>query len=166
MGSARVTFALAAVLCVVGCTKESAEPAAPAASAPASDPLVGIVAERLEAPGYTYLRLTRTPMADVWVAVPTATTAVGAKVRINDPSPMENFESKTLGRTFPLVLFSSGVSEVGAQPVAAAPPVPVAAPSADVKERRRQAPTRAPWRRSTPSASRSRVSPCRSARRW
>ncbi len=134
--SARVSLVIAALWFVPGCKKEAAPPpAAPAApSRPtATGELVGVIAEKLEAPGYTYLRLTRAPEADVWVAVPTATLEVGTKVTALNPMPMENFESKTLGRTFPLVMFASGAQPVGAAgaPTAAPSPRP-AAPVAPV----------------------------------
>lgn len=127
MSSARVSLLIAALLCVPGCKKETAEAAAPQAAAKTAmpspgEPLMGAIAERLDAPGYTYLRLTRASQADVWVAVPTVSFAVGTQVNISNPMPMENFESKTLGRTFPLVMFGGGAHVLGeqGQPVAAA----------------------------------------------
>lgn len=154
MSSARASLLLAALLSVTGCKKETPEAVAPPApvqvgkaAAPApGEPLVGVIAERLEAPGYSYLRLTREGQAELWVAVPTVTLEVGTKVSISDAMPMENFESKTLGRTFPLVMFASGAHVVGAegQPAAALPgtkaaPVPFSelkvekAPGADAR---------------------------------
>lgn len=122
---------LAAV--AVGCTKDekpAAKPEVPAApvltaapaaqAAPAGEGLKGTVAERLDAPNYTYLRLT-TAQGEAWAAVPTTTVAVGAEVVIANPMPMENFASKTLNRTFPLVYFGASADAPGAAPVAAAP---------------------------------------------
>jgi len=95
-----------------------AAPAAPAAPGP--EGLKGTVAERLDAPNYTYLRLT-TAQGEAWAAVPTTTVAVGAEVVIANPMPMENFASKTLNRTFPLVYFGASADAPGAAPMAAAP---------------------------------------------
>lgn len=132
---------LVAVLAAVamGCTKDEkaaakpvvptapvVAPAAPTAAAPtgqaapAAEGLKGTVAERLEAPNYTYLRLT-TAQGEAWAAVPTTTVAVGAEVVISNPMPMENFASKTLNRTFPLVYFGASADAPGAAPAAAAP---------------------------------------------
>jgi hypothetical protein len=91
--------------------------AAPAAAGAGS--VSGKVAERMNAGGYTYLRLT-TAQGDVWAAVPETTTAVGADVVIEKPMPMNGFESKTLGRKFDQLYFGTlGGAGGGAAPVAA-----------------------------------------------
>jgi hypothetical protein len=92
------------------------------ANAAAAGGVHGTVAERLEVPNYTYLRLTG-PGGDTWAAVPTNDVAVGAEVTIIQPMPMEKFESKTLNRTFDVIMFGSGV-QVGNAPAAAAPTAP------------------------------------------
>lgn len=141
MSAVRVSLVVAGLLCVTGCKKEEA--AAPVEVAKTASPhaampqgggatLVGTVAERLDAPNYTYLRLTGAGPEDVWAAVPTNTVAVGAKVSILNPMPMKDFESKTLARTFPVIMFGGGAEVVGAdgQPTAApAAPHPTAAPA-------------------------------------
>jgi hypothetical protein len=60
--------------------------------------------------GYTYARLQTAGRDDVWIAAPEFDTEVGAQVSASLDMPMQNFESPTLHRTFPLVYF---VAEVG-----------------------------------------------------
>ncbi len=152
MNSLRTALVVGLGLLVGGCTKdEPAKGAAPAelkVNAPAVRPQAaavgggdvhGTVAERLEVPNYTYLRLT-TPGGETWAAVPTTSIAVGTEVTIRGAMPMEHFESKTLNRTFDVILFASG-AEVGPAGAAVAAPAadphagmaaPVAAPAVDL----------------------------------
>jgi hypothetical protein len=69
--------------------------------------------------GYTYARLQAAGKKDVWIAATEFPTKTGDSLAVALTMPMENFESKTLGRTFPVVYFVSDVSRAG-QPVAAA----------------------------------------------
>jgi len=120
------------VLAVAGCNKKEAAPAAPAPAArPTAAPAVegevsGTVAETMDAPSYTYLRLT-TGSGDVWAAIPTAKVAVGQQVTLQSPMRMENFESKTLGRTFEAIYFAGGIT--GGQGQAQAQALPPGHPS-------------------------------------
>ncbi len=66
----------------------------------------GKVSERLDAAGYTYLRLARAT-GDVWAAVPRTTTPIGADVAIANPMAMEGFESKALNRNFDRIYFGT-----------------------------------------------------------
>lgn len=131
MSALRASLLLVGLLFVPGCKKDAAEAPAPAAVkpsavvAPASPEMTGTVAERIDAPNYTYLRLS-SPAGDSWAAVPTTPVTVGSQVRISNPTPMRNFESKTLGRTFELVFFGGGAEVLSEQAVVAAP-----APSVD-----------------------------------
>ena len=80
--------------------------AAPAHAAPGAEPasVSGQVLETAQASGYTYLRL-KTASGEVWAAVPAATVAKGAQVTIARPMTMQNFESRSLGRSFDRILF-------------------------------------------------------------
>jgi hypothetical protein len=78
-----------------------ANPASPTAS-PA--PIQGQVLEATPAAGYTYLRL-KTASGEVWAAVQAADVRPGARVTIERPMTMENFESKALKRTFDRIVF-------------------------------------------------------------
>lgn len=76
----------------------------PATSNPAE--LKGEVLEVLDAAAYTYLRL-KTPAGETWAAVSRAPVKKGSQVTIFDPARMQDFESKSLRRTFPVIYFGS-----------------------------------------------------------
>lgn len=69
----------------------------------------GKVLEKLDVPGYTYIRVQTTGTTEEWVAVSTMTINVGDTVTVNQQMVMENFPSKSLNRTFPRVVFGSAV---------------------------------------------------------
>jgi hypothetical protein len=102
----------------------AAMPSAPAMGMPtgaapqeAGGLVQGTVAEVIQVPNYTYLRLTG-PQGETWAAVATDTTlAVGQAVSIGAATMMSGFTSKTLNRTFDTIWFGS-LSSAGA---AAAP---------------------------------------------
>jgi hypothetical protein len=122
------TAALALLLAAIGFTAQAA-PSAQAA--PQTPPLKGEVLETLNVEGYTYLRL-KTAQGEAWAAVPTTPVKKGAQVTIGNPMTMQNFESKTLKKTFDKIVFGQLV-EPGAPlatPHGAAPAVPAAAPAA------------------------------------
>jgi hypothetical protein len=73
---------------------------------PAGSVAKGKVLEIENVPGYTYLHL-KTKDGETWAAVPTAQVKKGDKVTINNASVMSNFESKTLKKTFPTILFGT-----------------------------------------------------------
>jgi hypothetical protein len=83
----------------------------------AADNLTGTVAEQIAAPPYVYLKL-KTETGEAWVAVNEAKIAVGQKVTVYGAILMENFESKTLNRTFKQVYFGSLEPVAGAAPAA------------------------------------------------
>lgn len=86
------------------------------APAPAAgDNLSGTVTEQIAAPPYVYLKL-KTESGEAWAAVNQAKIDVGQKVTVYGAILMENFESKTLNRTFKQVYFGS------LEPVASADP--------------------------------------------
>lgn len=89
---------------------EKAAPVAPAALA-----VSGEVLEVKDVEIYTYLRL-KTKDGEMWAAVSKTPVKVGANVTIKNAMAMKNFESKTLKKTFPTILFGSldGVGQVSA----------------------------------------------------
>jgi hypothetical protein len=99
--------------------------------------LSGKVLERLDAAPYCYLRI-QTARGEVWAEVPQAKIEKGAEVTVVNPMVMNNFESKTLNRTFPEVFFGTLASAPGAASAGApapgaaatAPGTPVATPVA------------------------------------
>lgn len=72
----------------------------------ASADVMGTVLETIDVPGYTYLRL-NTKDGETWAAVKTTQVAKGTEVTIINPSPMSDFKSKTLNRTFTKILFGA-----------------------------------------------------------
>lgn len=91
-----------------GCrTKPGVAQAPPPEAVPdAEGTLKGQVAERIDAPPYSYLRI-RAGKGEAWAAVPQTPTPVGAEVVVVRAAPMANFESKTLHRTFSRVYFGT-----------------------------------------------------------
>ena len=79
---------------------------APTTAAAASPVVTGEVLEVKDVESYTYLRL-KTKDGETWAAVSTAPVKVGAKVTIENPMVMKNFESKTLKKTFPTIVFGT-----------------------------------------------------------
>ncbi|WP_457574069.1 DNA-binding protein [Desulfolithobacter sp.] len=73
-------------------------------------PIKGKVLETMNAAGYTYINL-ETPQGKIWIAVPEAKVEVGKEITAMPGMVMANFESKTLGRTFETIVFSSGIGE-------------------------------------------------------
>lgn len=66
--------------------------------------VVGKVVETMDGGGYTYARLEKDG-ASAWVACPTTKVVVGQQLAFNGCTPMVNFESKALNRTFSMVMF-------------------------------------------------------------
>jgi len=85
---------------------------------PAATVVKGEVIEVKDVEGYTYLRL-KTKDGETWAAVSTAAVKKGAKITIENVMVMNNFESKSLKKTFPTIIFGTlggaagGVSSVG-----------------------------------------------------
>lgn len=78
--------------------------------------LTGEVLETMNAGGYTYVKL-RTSGGETWAALPEMKVKVGDKLALNGQMTLDNFQSKTLNRTFPKIVFAT---PAGAAPAAAA----------------------------------------------
>jgi hypothetical protein len=76
------------------------------AAAPADPVVKGEVIEIKEVASYTYLRL-KTKNGETWAAVGKAPVRKGAQVTIENPMVMHNFESRSLKKTFPEIIFGS-----------------------------------------------------------
>ncbi len=85
--------------------------AAPAATTLDGKTLKGKVLETMNTGGYTYLQV-KTPDQTVWIAIPETKVEKGQQVVCKPGMTMTNFESKTLGRTFDSIVFSSGLNDV------------------------------------------------------
>jgi len=95
------------------------------ATAPVT-PVTGKVLETMDASGYTYMNV-ETDAGTKWIAVNQTSVAVGEEVTFMDGMVMQDFFSKTLDRTFPEIVFSSGLVGAGATP----PQMPPAGSGAD-----------------------------------
>jgi len=89
----------------------------PAQSAPAASVVKGEVLEVKDVESYTYLRL-KTKDGETWAAVSRAPVKKGADVTIENVMVMNNFESKTLKKTFPTILFGTLGGTGGSAPSA------------------------------------------------
>ena len=79
-----------------------------AAGAPAAQgaSIKGSVLEVKDVDAYTYLRL-KTTDGETWAAVGKAPVKVGTEVTIENPMVMNNFESKTLKKSFDRIVFGN-----------------------------------------------------------
>jgi hypothetical protein len=68
--------------------------------------LTGQVLETRDVENYTYLRL-QTASGEVWAAVPTTSVGKGAQVTIGGVMMLQNFESKSLKKTFDKIAFGA-----------------------------------------------------------
>src|SRR4051794_37626256 len=102
----------ACIVLIAACNKPPppapppAQQPAPAAQPVASDGIRGIIAEKIDAATYSYLKL-RTSTGEVWTAVPQTDTAVGTEVSVVGAAWMQNFESKTLNRKWDRIAFGT-----------------------------------------------------------
>jgi hypothetical protein len=93
-----------------GATPQAAAQASPAGGG--IEKVTGPVLETMDASTYTYVRV-KTDKGDVWAATAQFKVAVGDRVVVPLETPMENFSSKTLNRTFPLIYFTSHITREG-----------------------------------------------------
>ena len=70
--------------------------------------LSGKVVETMDSGGYTYVQIENKD-GKTWVAVPQTKVVKGQKISFAPGAEMQNFESKTLKRTFDKIIFSGGV---------------------------------------------------------
>ena len=98
----------------VRCARRRRRPAAagrPPQPRPAA--CAGKVVERIDAAPYSYLRIAG-PAGEIWAAVPQAAIENGTEVVIENPMPMDGFESKTLNRKFDKIFFGTLGGQGGA----------------------------------------------------
>ena len=95
---------------------------ATAMAAPSAGVVTGVILEVKDVDSYTYIRL-KTKDGETWAAVSTAPQKVGATVTISDAMVMKNFESKSLKKTFPSIVFGNlgGANKAVADPHAGTP---------------------------------------------
>jgi hypothetical protein len=110
------------LLSQTGCTEAAKEPAAenPALTTPVPAGMArGTVLETMDSGGYTYVAI-ETSQGPIWAAGPQTSVKAGDVVEIPEGMPMNQFTSKTLGRTFDVLFFVNRISNLTT-------PAPVAA---------------------------------------
>jgi hypothetical protein len=80
------------------------EPAAPVVN----EALTGTVKETFDSGGYTYILLDN-GNETVWAAIGAAKVEVGQEIALSNGPVMKDFHSRSLDRTFPEIIFSSGI---------------------------------------------------------
>jgi hypothetical protein len=88
------------------------------AAQPATTSVKGEVLEVRQADAFTYLRL-KTATGETWAAVNKTAVKKGEKVTVEDPMFMQNFESKSLKRTFDSIVLGRLAGTPGAGGTAA-----------------------------------------------
>ncbi len=131
---ARVSLVLLSVACSSGQDEGRIPLGTPAATQVATmdGTLTGTLLEQIDAAPYVYLRL-KTTSGEVWAAVNQAPLTIGTPVTVSNVILMEQFESKSLNRTFDRIYFGAlgspgGESTIGGAPAVSVgtPPVPAA----------------------------------------
>ncbi|MCF8177080.1 MAG: nucleotide-binding protein [Sulfuritalea sp.] len=93
-------------ICMILATGTVFASAPPAPMPPGGAVLKGSVLEARNVDGYTYLRL-KTNDGEAWAAVSKVAVKKGATVTIENTMVMNNFESKSLKKTFPKIVFGN-----------------------------------------------------------
>ena len=79
-----------------------------AVAAPDAAGRSGTVVETMNSGGYTYVLLNNDGKKS-WAAMPETQVKVGEEITLAPGAPMNNFNSRTLNRTFETIYFTSGV---------------------------------------------------------
>jgi hypothetical protein len=85
-----------------------AQPAGAANPMPPAISLAGKVVETMNSGGYTYAFIEKNGQK-AWVAAPQTKIKVGQQVICDPGMAMQNFTSKTLHRTFDIIVFTTGI---------------------------------------------------------
>ena len=104
-------------------TPNSASPAPVVAHG--NGPFEGKVLETMDSGGYTYVRV-GTAQGEIWAATRVFKVAVGAEVVVPAGTPMRQFQSKTLNRTFESIYFVGSIQVRGAAATTPVAPHPTA----------------------------------------
>lgn len=88
--------------------EQKADPQAPAAPQAIAGTLSGTVIETFDGGGYTYMQLD-TGTEQKWAAIGQTPVKVGDTVNLKPGPVMRDFHSRTFDRTFPEIIFSSGM---------------------------------------------------------
>lgn len=123
-------LAASLLLFQAGCTESGQEPVAdidenPALAAPVPAGMTrGKVLETMESGGYTYV-LVETSEDPIWAAGPHTVVTTGDIVEIPQGMPMQQFQSKTLNRTFDVLYFVVSISNLTTPSTATSAPAQI-----------------------------------------
>jgi hypothetical protein len=109
----RSLIACAALCCTLAW---AGPPPAAAPNLPPTGTLTGEVLEVQQVETYTYLRL-KTADGETWAAVAKSPIKKGAQATIENAMVMKDFQSKSLNRTFPMLVMGDLVVPGGVQPM-------------------------------------------------
>lgn len=108
----RICILLSSILILAGTgcnnSKPSIDTETPAQQPAAASGYTGTVVETMNAAGYTYVLLD-TGTERIWAAGPECTVKIGEKISIPQGMLKENFNSKTLNRTFEKIYFVESI---------------------------------------------------------
>jgi len=90
-----------------------------------SNTFSGEVLETFDASTFTYVQV-KTDNGPVWAAGPTTAVKKGDTVSFGGKTPMENFHSKSLNRTFEMIYFANSLNVNGSVAAATATPTSAA----------------------------------------
>ena len=82
-----------------------------ASNAPVSNEHSGTVIEALNSAGYTYIQVSESGK-NVWLAAPVTDVVKGQSISWSSGSPMQNFSSRSLDRTFATIFFVGGINKI------------------------------------------------------
>jgi membrane protein implicated in regulation of membrane protease activity len=116
---ALVTLGIAVLLALPAGAADQQKQATKAAAPAAALSVTGIVLETMDSGGYTYMKL-KTDQGEVWSAVNQTKVKKGQTVTIGTPMYLDNFQSKTLNRTFDRIIFGTLAASGAAAPQGAA----------------------------------------------
>jgi hypothetical protein len=91
----------------------------------------GVVLDAKDVNGYTYLQLKSTN-GETWAAIPQTPVKKGDTVTLVDVTVMHDFQSKTLNKTFPTILFGTLSSGRAQSPHVAAEQASTAGPATNI----------------------------------
>ncbi len=89
--------------------EKSAPVSAPPAPTSAPSTIEGSVVETFNSGGYTYIKLNQNGQ-ETWAAISETAVTVGDQISILPGPVMHDFHSRSLDRTFPEIIFSSGLN--------------------------------------------------------
>jgi membrane protein implicated in regulation of membrane protease activity len=116
---ALVTLGMAALLATAVEASAQQQKQAPQAAPAAAPSVTGTILETMDSGGYTYMKL-KTDKGEIWSAVNQSKVKKGQTVTIATPMFLDNFQSKTLNRTFDHIIFGTLAGSSAAAPQGAA----------------------------------------------